>query len=267
LGFLLQLKMLESVLSSVELGDQSSLALLWNNQVEDLLGSNPQALADLLQRASRNPYCLAWILEKLTLRKIDLLPSIQLWNKLISEMTITRSQESADTLVERVEHALNVFKKGDFLVVFDSKDRENEGDLIIAAEFCTPEKVAFMVRHTSGLICVPILASRLKELEIPIMVPEKDHSEYHGTAFTVSVDFKHGTTTGISASDRSKTIMALAQPEKYKKDDFVRPGHIFPLRSRDGGILVRPGHTEASTDLCKLAGLYPAAAICEITKA
>jgi 3,4-dihydroxy-2-butanone 4-phosphate synthase len=174
--------------------------------------------------------------------------------------------DTEELLVQRVETALNAFKKGEFLVVFDSKDRENEGDLIIAAQFCTPEKVAFMVRHTSGLICVPTVAARIDELGIPLMVHEKHHSEYHGTAFTVSIDFKHGTSTGISAEDRSKTIMAMAQPDKYSKEDFVRPGHIFPLRSKDGGILKRPGHTEAATDLCILSGLYPAAAICEITK-
>ncbi len=171
-----------------------------------------------------------------------------------------------ELVIRRVEMALEAFRKGEFLVVLDSKDRENEGDLIIAAQFCTPEKVAFMVRHTSGLICVPTVAERLEELQVPLMVPAQDHSEYHGTAFTVSIDFKHGTSTGISAEDRSKTIMAIAQPEKYSKDDFVRPGHIFPLRSKEGGLLKRPGHTESGTDLCRLAGLYPAAAICEITK-
>jgi 3,4-dihydroxy 2-butanone 4-phosphate synthase/GTP cyclohydrolase II len=144
----------------------------------------------------------------------------------------------------------------------DDEDRENEGDLIMAAEQATPEAVAFIVRHSSGIICMPMTRERLEELRLPLMVAE--NTESHRTAFTISVDYRHGTTTGISAADRAKTARALADPSS-KPDDFSRPGHIFPLRCAEGGVLTRAGHTEASVDLVKLAGLpSPSAIICEI---
>ena len=143
----------------------------------------------------------------------------------------------------------------------DDEDRENEGDLIMAADAVTPEKVGFFLRHTSGVICAPLTAPRCDELQLPMMVA--DNTEAHGTAFTVSVDLAHGTTTGISAGDRAATIRGLAEPS-LGAADFVRPGHIFPLRARDGGVLKRAGHTEAATDLARLAGREPAGVLCEV---
>ncbi len=162
---------------------------------------------------------------------------------------------------EKVEAALAAIARGDFVLVVDDEDRENEGDLIIAAEKATPQKIAFMVRHTSGLICAPIEGSRLDELALPLMVLE--NTDTHKTAFTVSVDYVPGTSTGISAADRAMTLRALADPAT-RPSDLARPGHIFPLRYREGGVLVRPGHTEAAVDLARMAGLQPAGALCEI---
>lgn len=160
-----------------------------------------------------------------------------------------------------MEDALASFAAGDFVLVVDDEDRENEGDLILAAEKATAERIAFMVRHTSGLICAPVPGPRLDELGLPLMVLENTDS--HETAFTVSVDAAAGTSTGISAADRARTVQALVDPAT-KPSDLARPGHIFPLRYRDGGVLVRPGHTEASVDLARLAGLYPAGVLCEV---
>ncbi len=152
-------------------------------------------------------------------------------------------------------------KAGRMVIILDDEDRENEGDLIMAAEHATPEAVAFMIRHTSGIICVPMLEEQLARLDLPQMVPV--NSESHRTAFTVSVDLRAGTTTGVSSADRAATIRALAD-SSAQAVDFARPGHIFPLRARRGGVLVRAGHTEASVDLCRLAGLKPAGVLCEI---
>jgi len=160
-----------------------------------------------------------------------------------------------------MEEALAAIAAGEFVLVLDDEDRENEGDLILAAEMASPERIAFMVRHTSGLICAPIVGSRLDELGLPLMVLENTDS--HETAFTVSVDAVHGTSTGISAADRSTTIQALVD-SKTHPNDLARPGHVFPLRYREGGVLVRPGHTEAAVDLARLAGLTPAGVLCEV---
>ena len=160
-----------------------------------------------------------------------------------------------------IEDAVAAVARGDFVAVVDDAERENEGDLILAAEKVTPEAIAFMVRHTSGVICAPLLGSRLDELRIPLMVA--DNTESQRTAFTVSVDVKRDTTTGISAADRAATIRALLDPTTGP-EDFNRPGHIFPLRYREGGVLKRAGHTEAAVDLARLAGLYPAGVLCEI---
>ena len=162
-----------------------------------------------------------------------------------------------------VEDAIAAIARGEFVTVVDDADRENEGDLIIAADKITPEAIAFMVRHTSGVICMPVIGSRLDDLRIPLMVA--DNTESQRTAFTVSVDAKADTTTGISAADRAATIKALIDPTS-SPDDFNRPGHIFPLRYREGGVLKRAGHTEAAVDLARLAGLYPAGVLCEIVK-
>jgi 3,4-dihydroxy 2-butanone 4-phosphate synthase/GTP cyclohydrolase II len=152
-------------------------------------------------------------------------------------------------------------KAGHMVVVMDDKGRENEGDLIMAAATATPEQVAFFVHHTSGIICLPTTRDHLERLHLPQMVPE--NTEIHRTAFTVSVDYRQGTTTGISAHDRARTIRALADPA-VKPEDFSRPGHIFPLRYAEGGVLCRAGHTEASVDLVRMAGLGPTAVISEI---
>ena len=160
-----------------------------------------------------------------------------------------------------IEEAIDAIARGEFLVVIDDEDRENEGDLIIAAEKVTPEAIAFMVRYTSGLICMPVVGERLDDLQLPLMVA--DNTDIHRTSFTVSVDYTPGTTTGISAEDRSATIRAMIDPAT-RPSDMARPGHVFPLRYCEGGVLRRPGHTEAAVDFARLAGLYPAGVLCEI---
>src|SRR6478752_10827458 len=160
-----------------------------------------------------------------------------------------------------IEIALAAVARGGFVVVADDASRENEGDLIIAAEKVTRQALSFMLRHTSGVVCVAVTEERADELMLPLMVPE--NSESQRTAFTVSVDLRHGTTTGISAADRSAAIRALARPE-LGASSFLRPGHVFPLRARPGGVLERRGHTEAAVDLARLAGFEPAGALCEL---
>lgn len=169
-----------------------------------------------------------------------------------------------DIKLDTIEEAIEEIKKGNFVVVVDDEDRENEGDLIIAAEAITPEKVNFMETHAKGLLCVPLTGERCDELDLPMMVTS--NTSVHATPFTVSVDLLgHGCTTGISSFDRSQTILALADA-KTKAEDLGRPGHVFPLRARDKGVLSRIGHTEAAVDLAKLAGLYPAGVLIEIKK-
>jgi 3,4-dihydroxy 2-butanone 4-phosphate synthase/GTP cyclohydrolase II len=162
-----------------------------------------------------------------------------------------------------VEAALAQIRSGGMVVVIDDADRENEGDLVMAAQFATPEAINFMARYGRGLICVPMTPERLKALELPQMVEVPQDSMR--TAFTVSVDARHGVTTGISAADRARTIQVLIDPATTPAD-LVRPGHIFPLEAKPGGVLRRPGHTEAAVDLCRLAGLEPAGVICEILR-
>ncbi|MEO8423514.1 MAG: bifunctional 3,4-dihydroxy-2-butanone-4-phosphate synthase/GTP cyclohydrolase II, partial [Actinomycetota bacterium] len=160
-----------------------------------------------------------------------------------------------------IPEAVEDIRAGRVVIVVDDADRENEGDLIMAAEKVTPEAIAFIVRHSSGVICLPVVGERLDELEIPLMVA--DNTDLRHTAFTVSVDARRGgVTTGISATDRATTIRAIVDPETAP-GDLSRPGHIFPLRYREGGVLKRAGHTEASVDLARLAGLYPAGVLCE----
>ncbi|MDQ3710176.1 MAG: 3,4-dihydroxy-2-butanone-4-phosphate synthase, partial [Actinomycetota bacterium] len=160
-----------------------------------------------------------------------------------------------------IEDAIAAIKRGEIVVVGDDADRENEGDLIMAAEAVTPEAIAFFVRHTSGVIVMSMTGERLDELELPLMVPV--NTERHRTAFTVSVDARAGVTTGISAVDRAATILALVDPAT-KPADLARPGHIFPLRYAEGGVLKRAGHTEAGVDLARMAGLAPAGVLCEV---
>ncbi|MDO9534582.1 MAG: bifunctional 3,4-dihydroxy-2-butanone-4-phosphate synthase/GTP cyclohydrolase II [Bacillota bacterium] len=159
-----------------------------------------------------------------------------------------------------IEEAVEDFKKGKMLVVVDDEDRENEGDLVMAAEMVTPEAINFMVRYGRGLVCVPLSAQRIDELDLPPMVSHSTDSR--DTAFTISVDAK-GSTTGISAFERAMTVKQLIDP-KADSSDFTRPGHIFPLKAKEGGVLRRAGHTEAVVDLAELAGLNPAGVICEI---
>jgi 3,4-dihydroxy 2-butanone 4-phosphate synthase/GTP cyclohydrolase II len=160
-----------------------------------------------------------------------------------------------------VPQAIDAFGRGEIVVVTDDDDRENEGDLILAAVRATPEKMAFIIRNTCGIVTAPLTGEIARRLHLAPMVAEND--AIHGTAFTVSVDYRHGTTTGISADERTATIRNLANGNAGPAD-FVRPGHIFPLVAKDGGVLMRSGHTEAAIDLCRLAGIEPVAAICEL---
>ena len=160
-----------------------------------------------------------------------------------------------------IEEAIQDIKKGKIVIVVDDADRENEGDMIMAAEKVTPDSINFLSKHARGLICVPMTKKRIEELNLEPMV--KVNTAKLGTRFTISVDALHNTTTGISAHDRAETIKNLIDPET-KPDDLARPGHIFPIQALDGGVLARAGHTEATVDLARLAGLYPAGVLCEI---
>lgn len=160
-----------------------------------------------------------------------------------------------------IEEALEDFREGKFVIVVDDEDRENEGDLICAAEKITPEMVNFMLKNARGLLCAPVTISRSVELDLPHQV--QDNTSLLGTPFTVTIDKIEGCTTGVSAHDRAATIRALADPESTPKT-FGRPGHVNPLYAQDNGVLRRSGHTEAAIDLCKLSGLYPAGALIEI---
>ncbi len=163
-----------------------------------------------------------------------------------------------------IEEALEALARGSMVVVVDDEDRENEGDLIMAAEDVTTETMAFFLEHTSGVFCVPLESERADQLDLPLMVV--DNTEAQRTAFTVTVDYRHDTTTGISAHDRAATVRALIDPAT-RPSDLSRPGHIFPLRYRPGGVLKRAGHTEATVDLCRLAGKFPSGVLCEIVTA
>src|SRR6201993_1131243 len=153
---------------------------------------------------------------------------------------------------QRIQNAVAAFARGELIIVTDDDDRENEGDLFVAASLCTPGKMAFIIRHTSGIVCAPLTPEEARRLHLDPMVPLNAASL--GTAFTVSVDGRHGLTTGISAEERTNTVRALANGNSGAAD-FVRPGHVFPLVAKEGGVLMRSGHTEACVDLCRLAGL------------
>jgi len=161
----------------------------------------------------------------------------------------------------KIEDAVKEIQDGKVVIIVDDEDRENEGDFAIAAEFCTPEVINFMAKHGRGIICVALTPERTKELALDMMV--ESNTSLHETSFTVSVDFIHGTSSGVSAFDRAATVRSLLDP-KTKPSDLARPGHIFPLRAMQGGVLRRAGHTEAVVDLCRLAGLHSAGVICEI---
>src|SRR6478672_3014903 len=160
-----------------------------------------------------------------------------------------------------IEDAIAEIRDGRMVIIVDDEDRENEGDLVCAAEKITPDIVNFMARHARGLICLPLTEERCDELHLTTQVA--DNTSFLGTAFTVSIDARRGISTGISASDRATTILVAVDPTS-RPQDLARPGHIFPLRAKDGGVLVRPGQTEASVDMARIAGLYPAGVICEI---
>jgi 3,4-dihydroxy 2-butanone 4-phosphate synthase/GTP cyclohydrolase II len=161
----------------------------------------------------------------------------------------------------KIEDAIKELQRGDFIVIVDDENRENEGDLVVAAEKITPSKLNYIIHWARGIMCVPIDGKRLDELEIPMMVNNAD--DKFNTPFTVSVDAKRNTTTGVSVYDRLETIKALIDPST-KPEDLARPGHVFPLRAALNGVLERQGHTEAAVELCKLANLYPAAVIAEV---
>ena len=160
-----------------------------------------------------------------------------------------------------ISEAIEDIKSGKIIIIVDDENRENEGDFAVAAEKITPDLINFMAKYGRGLICMPIINERLEELKIPLMV--SDNTAPLGTAFTVSIEAKHRVSTGISAHDRAETIKTVIHPDT-RPDDIVRPGHMFPIAARKGGVLVRAGHTEAIVDLAKLANLYPAGVICEI---
>ena len=162
-----------------------------------------------------------------------------------------------------IESAIEAIAHGGIVVVADDENRENEGDLIMAADAATPEAIAFFIRYTSGVICAALPGRRCDELELPLMVPPDSNADQFRTAFTVTVDLAEGTSTGISAADRAATLRALGDPAS-RPQQFNRPGHVFPLRARAGGVIERPGHTEASVDLARLAGRAPAGVLCEL---
>src|SRR6201993_1526857 len=164
-------------------------------------------------------------------------------------------------MADPIPDVLKAFSEGEIVVVTDDEDREGEGDLIVAASLCTPEKMAFIIRHTSGIVCAPVTTEEARRLRLDPMVAHNDSA--HTTAFTVSIDYKPDGGTGISAEERASCCRALANPNAGA-NDFARPGHIFPLIARDGGVLLRSGHTEAAVDLCKLAGLPPVGVISEL---
>lgn len=179
----------------------------------------------------------------------------------VGDFEVANRGPADDGPLADIGEALAAYARGEILVVVDDEDRENEGDLIMAAEFVTPEKIAFFLHHTSGFICAPITSERAAELDLRPMV--EHNTESMRTAFLVSIDYRHGTSTGISSFDRSATVQALVDPNT-RPGDFARPGHILPLEAREGGVLKRAGHTEATVDLSRMAGLFPAGILCEI---
>src|SRR5665213_3497498 len=169
-----------------------------------------------------------------------------------------------DSVMATVPEAIEEYRRGKFVIITDDEDRENEGDLVMAAQFVTPDAINFMAKYGRGLICIPLTEQRVADLRLPMM--SEQNTSGFGTPFTVSVEARTGVTTGISAGDRARTVQVLIDPT-CSADDIAKPGHMFPLRARDGGVLVRAGQTEASIDLCKMSGLYPGAVLCEIMKA
>ena len=174
-----------------------------------------------------------------------------------------KQRKDSFNVMATIEEAIEEYRGGRMVIICDDEDRENEGDLTMAAEYVTPEHINFMATHGRGLVCMPLTHERVEKLGIPMMV--ETNTAHFGTPFTVPVEARHGITTGISASDRARTVKVLIDPASTR-EDLTMPGHLFPLRARDGGVLVRAGQTEAVVDLCKLAGLYPAGVLCEIMR-
>jgi 3,4-dihydroxy 2-butanone 4-phosphate synthase / GTP cyclohydrolase II len=167
------------------------------------------------------------------------------------------------TEIKRVTNAINELKQGKMIILTDDPDRENEGDLIVAADAITPEIMNFMIRYGTGIVCLSLTAAHVKKLDLPLMVPADENTSLRSTPFTISIDAKNGISTGVSASDRSRTVLA-AIDSQVSPDDLVKPGHIFPLQAKNGGVLERQGHTEGAIDIVRLAGFKPAAVLCEI---
>src|SRR6516164_5103379 len=178
-----------------------------------------------------------------------------------ADSTPRSKDKNMDDAQQRIRSAIGAFARGELVIVADDDDRESEGDLFVAASLCTPEKMAFIIRHTSGIVCAPLAQDEARRLHLDPMVARNDAPL--GTAFTVSVDVRHGLTTGISAEERTNTVRALANGN-MGAGDFVRPGHVFPLVAKEGGVLMRSGHTEACVDLCRLAGLPPVGVLAEL---
>ncbi|HBY42110.1 MAG TPA: 3,4-dihydroxy-2-butanone-4-phosphate synthase, partial [Brevundimonas sp.] len=170
---------------------------------------------------------------------------------------------NTDSPISSIEDIIEDARNGRPYILVDAEDRENEGDIVIPAQFATPDQINFMIRYARGLVCLALTSERAKQLRLPPMAAE--NRESMGTAFTISIEAKEGVTTGISAADRAHTVQVAADPSRTA-DDIVSPGHIFPLVARDGGVLVRTGHTEAAVDISRMAGLIPAGVICEIIK-
>jgi 3,4-dihydroxy 2-butanone 4-phosphate synthase/GTP cyclohydrolase II len=228
----------------------------FSNELRTAMADAGLSAAQLAQRAGLTEAAIS------LLRSGRREPSYQTVRKLATALpALGRRLDPERSTMDSIESAIAEIRDGKMVVVMDDEDRENEGDLVMAAEKVTPEAINFMRKEGGGLICVPMLSGRLDALQIPNMV--NDNTAPLGTAFSVSVEARGRVTTGISAQDRSNTIRALIDP-KAGPSDFLRPGHTFPLRAREGGVLVRAGQTEASVDLAKLAGLYPAGVICEI---
>jgi 3,4-dihydroxy 2-butanone 4-phosphate synthase/GTP cyclohydrolase II len=215
--------------------------------------------SDLAARAGLTESAISYLRSG---RRTPSFRSIQALSRALPELAARLADEPIEeSIFDCIDDAIADIRAGKMVIVLDDEDRENEGDLVMAAQMVTPEAINFMRKEAGGLICVPLLGKRLDELQIPQMVVE--NTALHETAFTVTIEARNRTTTGISAQDRAATIQALLDPGA-KPSDFLRPGHTFPLRARDGGVLVRAGQTEAAVDLARLAGFYPAGVIVEI---
>jgi 3,4-dihydroxy 2-butanone 4-phosphate synthase/GTP cyclohydrolase II len=231
----------------------------FSNELEAAMARAGVTASELAARSGMTESAISYLRSG---RRSPSLRSVQKLAAALPDLTVPGASDGENTPgFDRIEDAVADIRAGKMVIVLDDEDRENEGDLVMAAQLCTAEHINFMRREAGGLICVPLLGRRLDELQIPQMV--SDNTAVYGTAFTVSVEARGRTTTGISAQDRAETIAALLEPGS-KPTDFLRPGHTFPLRYCEGGVLVRAGQTEAAVDLARLAGLYPAGVIVEI---